>query len=61
LFTKRRKLRAFRHSLLLKEEHSKKPEKVYEIIEQMYDGPYLELFARQERENWVAWGDEVED
>ncbi|KXA97361.1 hypothetical protein AKJ37_03175 [candidate division MSBL1 archaeon SCGC-AAA259I09] len=42
-----------------KGEHSEKPEKVYEIIEQMYNGPYLELFARQEREHWTAWGDEV--
>jgi N6-adenosine-specific RNA methylase IME4 len=25
----------------------------------MYDGPYLELFARQARTGWTSWGDEV--
>jgi N6-adenosine-specific RNA methylase IME4/ParB-like chromosome segregation protein Spo0J len=41
-------------------EHSAKPAKVYEIIEAMYpSGRFLELFARQKRANWVAWGDEA--
>jgi len=39
-------------------EHSRKPEKVYELIESMYDGPYLELFARNARPGWEAWGNE---
>jgi len=40
-----------------KGEHSAKPEEVYEIIEAMYPGPYLELFARKKRgANWEAWG-----
>lgn len=40
--------------------HSEKPEEVYEIIEAMYPGyTYLELFARNEREGWKAWGLEV--
>lgn len=40
--------------------HSKKPEKVYSIIEKMYpDSKYLELFARNTRENWKSWGDEI--
>ncbi len=43
------------------EEHSKKPERVYEIIEKMYpEGRYLELFARNTRENWVSWGNEIQ-
>lgn len=40
-------------------QHSKKPELAYEMIERMYDGPYLELFARDKRENWDSWGDEL--
>jgi len=40
-----------------REEHSKKPEVVYELIEKMYPGhKYLELFARTERSGWVGWG-----
>ncbi len=37
-----------------KGEHSAKP--VYEIIEKMYPGPYIELFARKTRPNWATWG-----
>ena len=40
-------------------EHSQKPECVYERIEAMYDGPYLELFARNERPGWDSFGNEV--
>jgi len=37
--------------------HSKKPELVYGIIENMYpEGKYLELFARNNRKNWYGWG-----
>jgi N6-adenosine-specific RNA methylase IME4 len=32
-----------------------KKNNVYETIESMYDGPYLELFAPKEREGWLAW------
>lgn len=39
-----------------KSDHSRKPEMVYEIIERMYDEPYVELFARNKREGWTAWG-----
>jgi len=43
-----------------REEHSKKPEILFELIEQMYpEGKYLELFSRASRENWVCWGNEV--
>ena len=38
--------------------HSKKPGCVYEMIERMYDGPYIELFARATREGWDSWGNE---
>ena len=29
-----------------------------EIVESFSPGPYLELFARHEREGWCQWGDE---
>lgn len=40
-------------------EHSRKPDEVYERIESLVDGPYLELFARTERPGWTAWGNET--
>lgn len=40
-------------------EHSRKPDCVYERIERLVAGPYLELFARQTRPNWSSWGNEV--
>ncbi len=43
-----------------KQEHSWKPEEAYQIIEACSPGPYLELFARQQRTGWVAWGDQAE-
>ena len=40
-------------------EHSEKPDEVYRRICRLYPGPYLELFARKEREGWTTWGDEL--
>ena len=37
--------------------HSRKPE-MYDMIESMYDGPYVELFARNKRDGWESWGNE---
>jgi N6-adenosine-specific RNA methylase IME4 len=42
-----------------KREHSRKPDELYEIIEQCSPGPYLELFARHRRRGWAQRGDEV--
>jgi site-specific DNA-methyltransferase (adenine-specific) len=40
--------------------HSKKPEIVYQIIENMFPQmKYLELFARQKRNGWESWGNEL--
>lgn len=39
-------------------EHSRKPDEVYERIEKLLPGPYLEMFARQAREGWDAWGNQ---
>lgn len=41
-------------------EHSRKPDETYDRIERLCEGPYLELFARQRREGWDAWGDEAD-
>ena len=43
-----------------KQEHSRKPQEVYGIIERCSPGPYLELFARERVEGWTQWGDEVD-
>jgi len=43
-----------------KQEHSRKPEEFYDVIEQCSPGPYLELFARERRQGWTQWGDQVD-
>ncbi|MDP6590924.1 MAG: MT-A70 family methyltransferase [Alphaproteobacteria bacterium] len=40
-------------------EHSRKPDELYDVIESCSRGPYLELFARHARSNWIQWGDEI--
>jgi N6-adenosine-specific RNA methylase IME4 len=40
-------------------EHSRKPYGVQDWLEEMFDGPYLELFARRERPGWTTWGLDV--
>ena len=42
------------------QDHSHKPEEVYQIIERCSDGPYLELFARRPQPHWDHWGMEIE-
>lgn len=41
--------------------HSKKPDFFYDMIERTSPGLKLELFARQKREGWSAWGNEIEN
>jgi N6-adenosine-specific RNA methylase IME4 len=43
-----------------KREHSRKPDELYQIIEECSPGPYLELFARHQRVGWSRWGDQAE-
>lgn len=43
-----------------KQEHSRKPDEMYELVEACSPGPYLELFARERRAGWTQWGDEVD-
>ena len=41
-------------------EHSAKPDEFYELIERQYPTlPKIELFARQSRDGWDVWGNEV--
>ena len=42
-----------------KQEHSRKPHQVYDLIERCSPGPFVELFARNPRRGWTQWGDEV--
>jgi N6-adenosine-specific RNA methylase IME4 len=40
--------------------HSQKPQIAYQMIEDMFpDANKLELFARNERDGWDCWGNEV--
>ena len=36
--------------------HSSKPVEFYDLVESCSPGPYLEMFARANRKNWVSWG-----
>ncbi len=42
-----------------KREHSRKPDEQYRLIESCSKGPYLELFARGTRPNWIYWGNQA--
>jgi N6-adenosine-specific RNA methylase IME4 len=39
--------------------HSEKPKEFYEMVETVGHSPRLEMFAREQRTGWTAWGDEV--
>jgi N6-adenosine-specific RNA methylase IME4 len=53
-----RRLRADVSKLIVspRREHSRKPDEVYDRIEALCEGPYLEMFARSERPGWSPWG-----
>lgn len=56
-----RKLASVRQAILSPiREHSRKPAEAYDRIEQLLDGPYIELFARTRRRGWDAWGNQIE-
>lgn len=40
-------------------QHSRKPDRIRSDIEQLFDGPWCELFARSTRPGWDCWGNEV--
>lgn len=64
LFTrgKPRRLSASVRKLIIarRQEHSRKPDTAAERIQQLVAGPYLELFARERRPGWDAWGNETD-
>jgi N6-adenosine-specific RNA methylase IME4 len=41
-------------------EHSRKPDEFFARVERYCAGPYAELFARERRSGWDAWGDEAD-
>jgi N6-adenosine-specific RNA methylase IME4 len=41
-------------------EHSRKPDIVYNHIENLLEGPYIELFARTQRPGWDSWGNQTD-
>ena len=41
--------------------HSQKPQQAYDLIEARSVGPYLEMFARTQREGWSSWGNQRDD
>ncbi|TAN23478.1 MAG: S-adenosylmethionine-binding protein [Acidobacteria bacterium] len=43
-----------------KQEHSRKPDSVYDLVERCSPGPYCELFSRKRMPGWSQWGDEVD-
>lgn len=43
----------------IKREHSRKPDEFVSLIENCSVGPYLELFARGDRDGWDMWGNQA--
>jgi N6-adenosine-specific RNA methylase IME4 len=43
-----------------KQEHSRKPDEQYGLIQTCSPGPYLELIARGGRPGWTLWGDQAD-
>ena len=41
-----------------KGKHSEKPAQFRKMIERLYDGPYLELFGREQVEGWTVYGND---
>jgi N6-adenosine-specific RNA methylase IME4 len=44
----------------LRRDHSRKPDEMVTLIEDLFDGPYLELFSRTAREGWDVAGNQTE-
>lgn len=44
-----------------KREHSRKPDEQYDLITDCSPGPFLEMFARGERQGWSIWGNQADD
>jgi N6-adenosine-specific RNA methylase IME4 len=36
--------------------HSAKPTELYDLVEMMSPGPWIDVFAREQRQHWTCWG-----
>ena len=45
----------------IKREHSRKPDEFVDLIERCSPGPFLEMFARGDREGWDMWGNQADN
>lgn len=54
-------IRTCRSSLIIapKARHSQKPDDIHALCEKCFPGPYVELFGRDLRANWMVLGDQV--
>jgi len=43
------------------QQHSCKPDELYQLVEKATDGPYIDLFARAAPEGWSIWGEGLLD
>lgn len=48
------------HISAVRREHSPKPDEMRTLLENLFDGPYLELFSRTKKEGWTVWGNETD-
>ena len=44
----------------VRREHSRKPDEFYALVEALCPGARLEMFAREPRAGWTAWGAEAQ-
>lgn len=42
-----------------RQEHSRKPAQFYSSVQRLVEGPYADLFSRESREGWMAWGNQA--
>jgi N6-adenosine-specific RNA methylase IME4 len=56
-----RRLRKDVRELILapRREHSRKPDEFYRRVAAYCEGPFVDLFAREQRPGWSAWGDQT--
>lgn len=47
------------HVLAPRGKHSRKPDEAYDVIRTISPAPRIDLFAREEREGFDVWGNEV--
>ena len=40
-------------------EHSEKPAVFFQLVERLFEGPYVEMFSRHHRTGWTCYGNEV--